>query len=340
MVAPRQRITPLHVAVRHPEAPLPTAAKNKFAAPFPPDSPTAPAEAMQPAALFEHAPATVCPDSFMATFLASWPEMLITDDSSHWIYDTLCKGFVEADEVYLTLHARQCTLQQDTDSTLRAHKATTRRELDNTWTTTLGQLDNNNQILRTTAAQILASVASTAHLAKDLLSQKTFLEKKNTRVQRQSGILNTITRNNNQCDACMKATEGSLADGDTRLTGLCTTTKATTSSLCTDINNTRACLIPDLRRNIKHEFSKALARVPFSAANGPIPPKGQVLAPRLRGPSGRVSLLVANLTCLRHWLPPLFSPRERALLRQMRQLFWQRLPPPIQSKGRGISPVN
>jgi hypothetical protein len=101
-------------------------------------------------------------------------------------------------------------------------------------------------------------MASTARLAKDLLSQKTFLEEINTRVQRQSGILNTITCNNDERDARMKAMECCLADGDARLTGLCTTTEATMSSLRTDINNIHARLIPDLRRNIKHEFSEAL----------------------------------------------------------------------------------
>ena len=160
-------------------------------------------------------------------------------------------------------------------------------------------------------------MASTARLAKDLLSQKTFLEEINTRMQPQSGILNTITRNNNEHNACMKAMEGRLADGNARLMGLHTTMEATTSSLCTDINDIHARLIPDLRHDIKHEFSKALAHVPFLAANNPILPEGTgacILSEESKGTG----------------VPPGGKPDSPLALAA----------PPIQSKGTGTSQAN
>ncbi len=103
------------------------------------------------------------------------------------------------------------------------------------------------------------------------MTHKTILDKITNRVQIQSGILNTITRNNDVRNAHMKDIEGRLTDSDACLTGLCNTTEATTSSLRTDINNVRVRLILDLRRNIKCEINEALARIPSTNAAGALP---------------------------------------------------------------------
>ncbi len=90
------------------------------------------------------------------------------------------------------------------DSSIYIHAAKIRQELDRSWAATLQHLNNNDRILRSTVEQLSTNVASTACLAADLLSQKTLLDKINNWVQIQSGILNTITRINKYCNACMK----------------------------------------------------------------------------------------------------------------------------------------
>jgi hypothetical protein len=192
----------------------------------------------------------VHPNRFVATFLHSGPETLVTDDSSRQIYDRLCRGFIKADKVYLALNDRQRTLRKDTDSSICIHAAKIRREHDRSWTATLEHLNDNDCILWSTVEQISTNVAFTACLAADLLPQKTLLDEINNQVQIQSSILNTITRNNKDNDAHMKEVEGCLADGDAHLTCFCNTTEATTSSLRTDINIVHARFIPYLRCDI------------------------------------------------------------------------------------------
>jgi hypothetical protein len=182
-VARRQQTTPPHAVVCHPVAPSPTVTKNSFVALFPPDSPPAPADNVienpippvsLAAALNEYAPMTafpllatttslVHPDSFLATFLQSWLEMLVTDDSSRRIYDMLCKGFIMADKVYLALDDCQRILRQDTDSSICIHDAKIRWELESSWKATLEHLNTNDHILWSAVEQLSTNVASTAH---------------------------------------------------------------------------------------------------------------------------------------------------------------------------------
>jgi hypothetical protein len=290
-VARRQQTTPPHAAVWHPVAPLPTVTKNSFTALFPLDSPPAPVDNVienpippvsLAAGLNEHAPLTastplamttslVHPDSFLATFLQSWPETLITDDFSRWIYDTLCKGFIKVDKVYLALDDCQRTLCQDMDSSLRIHDTKFRQELDSSWKAALEHLNNNDRIYQSTVEQLSTNMATTARLTSDVLTHKTILDKITNQVQIQSGILNTITHNNNVHNAYMKDVEGCLADGDACLTGVRNTMEATTSSLRTDINNVHAHLIPDLHRDIKKKINKALAHFPSTNAVDTLP---------------------------------------------------------------------
>ncbi len=62
--------------------------------------------------------ALICPDGFMATFLDSWPELPFTNDTSRWIWDMLCMGFVTANMVYGLLDDQQQVLCWDTDSSI------------------------------------------------------------------------------------------------------------------------------------------------------------------------------------------------------------------------------
>jgi hypothetical protein len=62
--------------------------------------------------------ASICPDGFVATFLDSWPELLVTDDTSRQIWDMLYTGFVAADTVYGLLDDQQQVLRRDMDSSI------------------------------------------------------------------------------------------------------------------------------------------------------------------------------------------------------------------------------
>ena len=62
--------------------------------------------------------ALICSDGFVATFLDSWPELLVTNDTSRQIWDMLCMGFVTANMVYGLLDDQQQVLCWDTDSSI------------------------------------------------------------------------------------------------------------------------------------------------------------------------------------------------------------------------------
>jgi hypothetical protein len=132
MVARGLRTTPPHMAFLLPEVPQPTVTGNSFAALHQPDSPipskdnlptgdvSAPTGPPMPA--METPPtanSTICSDSFfLASFLDSWLERLVTNSTSHWIWDMLHKGFMEADAVYGTLNDNQRDLRQETATSI------------------------------------------------------------------------------------------------------------------------------------------------------------------------------------------------------------------------------
>ena len=75
-----------------------------------------------------------------------------------------------------------------------------------------------------------------------------------TRLENQSNILRTITEHNKSRDAVVLTVEdnletvwGLVTSFDAHLQGLRTNTETATSALRTDVNNLRACIIPDLR---------------------------------------------------------------------------------------------
>ncbi len=188
--------------------------------------------------------ALICPDGFVATFLDSWPESLVTNDTSRRIWDMLCTGFVTADTVYGSLDDRQQVLRWDMDSSIRLHASNVEQQLNDSWTDTLARLDANNRIIQSTVENLSDNITS---LVTCILAELTEISKQ---VKSQSGILNTITHQNTTRDAYVQDVKGRLvvvkdavAMFDAHLMGIRTMTEETMTGLRNDINDVRARVI-------------------------------------------------------------------------------------------------
>jgi hypothetical protein len=157
----------------------------------------------------------------------------------------------------------------------------------NSWMATLACLDKTDCIPRSAVAKLTANVATTERLTATLLSHKTLLDGIHDRVRNQSRVLGKITNANFARDAHLTTTNNSITVGvdrdkavecrltyvdeaitkfDNWLTGIYQYTKATMSSLCTEISDDHDHVIPELHRDINCEIHAALACFPLDTA--------------------------------------------------------------------------
>jgi hypothetical protein len=292
MVARRLHTTPPHAVFLLPEVPQPTVTGNSIAALYQQDSPTpskdnlptgdvsAPTGPPTPAMKTPPtAKLTIHSDGFfLASFLDSWPERLVTDSTSHWTWDTLHKGFMEADAVYGTLNDNQWDLWRETATSIgniRTTQVNFEHNINQSWMDTLARVDKNERVIQATLEKLSGSLeslvttlAATTDRHDALLKEvSASVQKQGSQLEAQSGILRTITRHNKTRDAHLQTVEGDLvavngtvATFDARLQGLCTTTEATTSALRTNVNNVRARIISDLRRDLHNKLQESSLR--------------------------------------------------------------------------------
>ncbi len=179
---------------------------------------------------------------FLDTFLDSWPEDLVTDDASRWIWDALQQSHLDADLVY---------------STLDSHLEDNRREGSKFWSDVWARLDDSNRAVKSTIETLndrLESLVATLEKMSDIVvstvSQlapgKSTLESLNdrlessvatrtkmsgivdssvsqlarhnstlqgitNRLEKHSDIIRTITAHNESRDARVLTAEGDLA---------------------------------------------------------------------------------------------------------------------------------
>jgi hypothetical protein len=87
---------------------------------------------------------------FLASFLDSWLERLVTDSTSSWIWDTLQKGFMEADVVYGALNDNQWDLCQETATSIgnvRTTQVNFECNINQSWMDMLARVDKNERII-------------------------------------------------------------------------------------------------------------------------------------------------------------------------------------------------
>jgi hypothetical protein len=179
---------------------------------------------------------------------------------------------MEADTVYGALNDNHRDLRRDTATSIgnvRTTQVNFERNINRSWTDTLARVDENERVIQATLAKLSGSLgslvtilAATTDRHGALLKEiSTSVQKQGSQLEAQSGILRTITRHNETRDARLLNVEGDLvavnrtvATFDARLQGLRTTTEATTSALRTDVNDVRARVIPDLRRDLHNEL--------------------------------------------------------------------------------------
>jgi hypothetical protein len=212
---------------------------------------------------------------FLASFLDSWPERLVTNSTSRRIWDTLHKGFMEADAVYGAHNNNHRDLRRETATSIgnvRTTQVNFECNINRSWMDTLARVDENECVIQATLSKLsgsleslVATLAATTDCHDALLKEiSASVQKQGSQLKAQSGILRTITRHNETLDACLLTVEGDLvgvngnvATFDACLQGLRTTTEATTSALRTDVNNVRARVIPNLRRDLHNELQES-----------------------------------------------------------------------------------
>ncbi len=127
------------------------------------------------------------------------------------------------------------------------------------------------------------------------------VQKQGSQLEAQSGILRTITCHNETHDAHLQtikgdlvAVNGTVAMFNACLQGLCTTTEVTTAALCTDVNNVRARVIPNLRRDLHNEIQESTRSL--TAAVQAVDTAVQEALARIHTPPARVPAALSTPT--------------------------------------------
>jgi hypothetical protein len=133
---------------------LPPTTRNNFAALFPEASPTPsddenltpddgpprqPPPTLPLPTTVPQADPKIRTQGFLDTFLDSWPEDLVTDDTSGWIWDAFRQSHSDADLVYSTL---EYCLEDN------------RREGSKFWSDVWARLDDSNRAVKSTLASL------------------------------------------------------------------------------------------------------------------------------------------------------------------------------------------
>ena len=208
-------------------------------------------------------PVEIRPDGFLATFLETWPEKLVTDATSRWIWNMFCQSHSDADAVYSTLNYRLTTTLESLSGCLTS------------LTKMLLALEKLSRVTESLVS-LLATI-TTCHnsvlnaIATCLTNHDTTLTTIKTRLENQSNILRKITQQNVSRDARVQTVEGdiTLVHGsvntfNAKLLGLRTTTDMSTSTLWAKVNDLRACIIPNLRCDLQMDIqhsANAMAQV-------------------------------------------------------------------------------
>jgi len=221
------------------------------------------------------------PDGFLATFLATWPEEQVTDATSRRIWDSFRQSHSDADAIYSTLDYRQ----RDIKRANAKFWSTTNARLDESERAVKSTLDSISARFQSSAETLLALEqmsgvieSSVSELAAISTRQESSLTSIFDRLEAQSNILRTITQRNESRDARVLTVEENLATVnesvtsvdaklravDAKLVGFRATSETTTSTLRLDVNDLRARIIPELRRDLLTEIqasARATAQV-------------------------------------------------------------------------------
>jgi hypothetical protein len=292
------RTTPPHEAAVRAEIPSPPPTRNSFAAlgtasPTPSEN----SDNIQGVAticqgdssdenrtLFLDEHRNLCPsrpDGFLATFLETWPEDQVTDATSRRIWDSFRQSHSDADAIYSSLDYRH----QDLTRANATFWSTTNARLDESERAVKSTLDSISARFQSSAETLLALEqmsgvieSSVSELAAISTRQEYSLKSIFARLEDQSNILRTITQRNESRDARVLTVEENLVTVnesvtsvdaklravDAKLVGFRATSETTTSTLRLDVNDLRARIIPDLRRDLLTEIqasARATAQV-------------------------------------------------------------------------------
>jgi hypothetical protein len=219
----------------------------------------------------------------LASFYATWPEPEVFDDSSQRIWDTLQLGFAQVDLVYKALDDRQSSMQKTFDARQASLQHSTKTDFchlesyiyrstskaddavaaalqcldraDATLVTSLETLTNMKHHLATTTKTVVDGFSEHAKMLAEIKnglgSQTTALAALEARLRTHSGVLDQLSQ----------TSEAQI----TRLDDVMACVDFTADTLRDDIAEVRACLIPDLRSEVKAldaTLHVALARLP------------------------------------------------------------------------------
>ena len=162
-------------------------------------------------------------------------------------------GHSDADAVYSTLGCRLTTIFESLSERLTSS------------TMTLLALEKLSGVIKFSVSSL--ATTTTRHnsalnaINTRLTNHNTTLTTIKTRLENQSNILREITQQNVSQDARVQTVEGDLTSVhgsvntfDAKLLGLCTTRDTATSILQVDVNDLRARIIPDLRRDLQTDI--------------------------------------------------------------------------------------